>query len=136
MHANFTLLNIINGMPSIVNPCLYDIKGNRSGDHLGIYMTVDCIKPLQRKKEITFRRHCAISLPEFTKDIETSTTLQCTSATTDDLVDARNSGIKVLIEKHASLQRKIITLRPNAPWYTEELRESKQKRRKAERLCR
>ena len=27
---------IIHGMPSIVNPCLYDIKGNRSGDPLGI----------------------------------------------------------------------------------------------------
>jgi hypothetical protein len=127
---------IIHGMPSIVDPCLYDTKGNRSGDHLGIYVTLDYTKPLHIKKEITFRRHCAISLPEFMKDIETSTTLQCTSGTTDDLVDAYNSGIKVLIEKHAPLQRKIITLRPNAPWYTEELRESKHKRRKAERLWR
>ena len=43
---------------------------------------------------------CAISLPEFTKHIQTSTTLQYTSGTTDDLVEAYNSGIKVLIEKH------------------------------------
>ena len=40
------------------------------------------------------------------------------------------------IEKHAPQQRKILTLRPNAPWHNEELRESKHKRRKAERLWR
>jgi hypothetical protein len=49
-------------------------------------------------------------------------------------VEAYNSGVKVLINKHAPLQRKTITLRPNAPWYTEELREEKHNRRKAERL--
>ena len=35
------------------------------------------------------------------KDIETSSTRQCTSGTTDDLVDAYNSCIKTLMEKHA-----------------------------------
>ena len=99
-------------------------------------MTLDCSKPERIKQEITFRRHCVIFLQEFMKDIKTSTTLQCTSGTTDDLVEAYNSGIKVLFEKHADLQREIITLRPNAPWYTEKLRESKHKRRKAERLWR
>ena len=37
------------------------------------------------------------------KDTQTSTTLQYTSGTIDDLVDAYNSGIKVLIENHAPL---------------------------------
>ena len=64
----------------------------------------------------------------------TLTTLQCNRDTTDDLVEEYNSGIKVLIEKKVPLQRKIITLRLNAPWYTEELQESKQRRQKAERL--
>jgi len=42
----------------------------------------------------------------------------------------------LIINKHVSLQRKTITLRPNAPWYTEELREGKHNRRKAEQLWR
>jgi len=50
-------------------------------------------------------------------------------------VEAYNSGVKFLINKHDPPQRKTITLRPNAPWYTE-LREGKHNRRKAERLCR
>ena len=66
---------IIHKMPSIAEPCLYDTKGNRSGDHLGIYVTLDYTKPQDIKKG-----H---------RNIDHS---QCTSGTTDDLVDAYNSG--------------------------------------------
>ena len=56
------------------------------------------------------------------------------------LISAGNSASKVLIEKHAPLQRNIITLRfllhPNAPWYPEELLELNHKRRDTERLWR
>ena len=86
---------IIMGMPSMVDPCLYDTKGNRSGEHVGIYMTLDCTKPQHMKNEITFHRHCAIPLPEYMKDIETSNILRCTSGTTDNLVEAYNCSIKV-----------------------------------------
>ena len=41
---------IIQGIPSFVDLCLYDTKGNHSGDHTGIYMTLDCIKPQHIKK--------------------------------------------------------------------------------------
>jgi len=49
---------------------------------------------------------------------------------------AYDSGIRRLIDKHAPLQVKTITLRSNTPWYTEDIREAKHKRRKAERLWR
>jgi len=76
-------------------------------------------------KRSTFRRHCAISVPDFTEDIKSSVTLLCTSGAVDDLVEAYNSGVKFLINKHAPLQRKTITLMPNVPWCTEELRGGK-----------
>ena len=41
-----------------------------------------------------------------------------------------------LLDKHAPLKNRIITLRPAAPWYTESIRVEKQKRRKLERLWR
>jgi len=75
-------------------------------------------------------------VPDFIKDIKSSATLLCTGGAVDDLVEAYNSGVKLLINKHAPLQRKTITLRPNAPWYTEEPREGKHNRRKADRLWR
>jgi len=70
------------------------------------------------------------------EDIKLSATLLCTSGAVDDPVEAYNSGVKFLINKHAPLQRKTITPRPNTSWYAEELLEGKHNRRKAERLRR
>ena len=125
--------SIIKGSPSIVDPFLYDSRGKDPGGHFAIQVTLDCSKQQHSKKEITFRRHCAISLSDFIEDIKSSATLLCTSCAVDNLVEAYYSGVKVLINKHAPLQRKTITLRPNAPWYTEELQEEKHNCRKAER---
>ena len=44
MVINHDTSSIIQGMASIADPCLYDIKGNCSEDHLGIYMTLDCMQ--------------------------------------------------------------------------------------------
>lgn len=128
--------SVIAGVPSVVDPCLSDAKGNPSGDHLAVHTALSCGKPSRIRKEVTFRRYREISVPELIRDIESSPTLQTTEGGVDDLVAAFNSGIIDLMDKHAPLQTKVITKRPNAPWYTEELREAKQKRRKAERQWR
>ncbi len=49
-----------------------------------------------------------------------------------------NTGLSSLIEQHAPLCKKTVTLRPHAPWYTEKLRQAKQDRwqRKLERRWR
>ena len=41
--------------------------------------------------------------------------------------------MRSLIDKHAPMQTKRITLRPNTEWYSDELRASKIERRRAER---
>ena len=41
-----------------------------------------------------------------------------------------------LLEKHAPLKKRMITLRPAAPWYTDAIRTEKEKRRKLERRWR
>lgn len=128
--------SIIHGVPSVIDPYLSDIKGNPSGDHLAVHTSLSCGKPGRIRKEVSFRKYREISVPDFIRDIESSHTLQATVGGVDDLVEAFNSGIRDLIDKHAPLQTKVITKRPNAPWYTEELREAKQKRRKAERKWR
>jgi len=107
--------SITKGSPSIVDPSLYDSRGKDSGDHFVIQVTLDCAKPQHSKKEITYRRHCVISVPDFIEDIKSYATLLCTCGAVDDLVEAYNSGVKLLINKHAPLQKKPITLSPNAP---------------------
>ena len=70
------------------------------------YTASDRSQSASTKKEITFRGTVL-----FMKDIQTSTILRCTSGTTDDLVEACNSGIEVLIEnKHDSSMSNTIVM--------------------------
>ena len=50
-------------------------------------------------------------MPDFIEDIKSSATLLCINGAVDDLVEAYSSGVKFLINKHAPLQTKTITLR-------------------------
>ena len=95
--------SIIKGSPSIVDPCLYDYRGKDSVDHFAIQVTLDCSKPHHSKKEISFHRHCASFMPDFIEDIKSSATLLCKSGAVDDLAEGYNSGVKFLINQHASL---------------------------------
>ena len=53
-----------------------------------------------------------------------------------ELVYEYNTTLKSLLDRHAPLKTKTITLRPAALWYTEELRSQKKKRRALERRWR
>ncbi|WAR29084.1 hypothetical protein MAR_002652 [Mya arenaria] len=69
-------------------------------------------------------------------DITNSQTLQSIEGTTEKLVERYNTGLQELLDKHAPLQTKVITIRQNTPWYNDSLRAAKRNRRKAERKMR
>ena len=48
----------------------------------------------------------------------------------DELVEAYNKGVQSIINHHAPSCSKIITLRPEASWYTDYLRSAKKISRK------
>ena len=83
------------------------------------------IEGKEKKKKYIFPRQTDKHFPEavcYFSDcileghLNIDLSLQCT----DETVGAYNSGIKVLIETNAPLQRKIKTLRPKRLFYTEE----------------
>ena len=47
--------SITRGTVVIVNPCLYDVKGNQDGDRFGVEITLGASKPENERNEITFR---------------------------------------------------------------------------------
>ena len=51
-----------------------------------------------------------------------------------EMATAYNSGLLEIIDHLAPLCTKTVTLRPHAPWYTDEPRDEKRHRRSAERL--
>ena len=69
----------------------------------------------------------------FCQDILKSSLLTNTNPMTiSELVDLYTKELSALLEQHAPLKKKIVTLRPTAPWYSEEIRKEKSKRRKLE----
>ena len=87
-------------------------------------------------QEVTFRRYKDINVEQLRADILASPSLTEFSGSTDELVKRYITGISALINTHAPLIHRTITPRPNAPWYTETVRDAKHLRRTYERKWR
>ena len=54
----------------------------------------------------------------------------------DEIANRYITCLQNLFDIHAPVVRKVVKLRPHAPWYNESIREAKQQRRKLERRWR
>ncbi|VDI79046.1 Hypothetical predicted protein [Mytilus galloprovincialis] len=75
-----------------------------------------------------FRKLEEIVIDDLNTDINCSNFMPSQTASLDELVSTYDS----VLEKHAPIQSKTITLRPNTEWHASELRTAKTERRKAE----
>ena len=66
---------------------------------------------------------------------ELSITSLCTDSpdTLNDLVKCYNSTLSAALDRHAPLVTKFITVRPLVPWFSDDIRESRRERRRAEK---
>ena len=128
---------IINNL-EVTDPGLLDNLGKISNDHFAITFNVLAAKPPPVRKIVSFRKIHSINVDEFREEIANSEAFK-NSLLIDDIdqiTDTYNKELIKLIEKHAPLRTKTITLRPNCPWYTEEIFEAKHLKRKFERAWR
>ena len=68
---------------------------------------------------------------KFSSDLEDSVLIR--SPLNDDLslaFDQFNSTLQSMIDNHAPIIRRSVTLRPYAPWFTDKIKVAKRKRRK------
>ena len=73
----------------------------------------------------------AIDMYKFSSDLEDSMLIR--SPLNDDLslaFDQFNSTVQSMIDDHAPIIRRSVTLRPYAPWFTDKIKVAKRKRRK------
>lgn len=73
---------------------------------------------------------------EFTNDLQNILSPEIKQVSVEQQVGIYNSMIESVIDKHAPIRSKKITIRPNTEWYTDVRRNSKRERRKAERKMR
>ena len=77
-----------------------------------------------------------INVEQFKSDIYESAILNDVTGSVDELMNKYTAGLTTLLDIHAPLIHRVITPRPNAPWYTNKLCESKRLRRCFERKWR
>ena len=79
-----------------------------------------------------FRKLREIDIELFKKDISESL-VPDSRKDASTLVDQFNKVLHELLDKHAPQKTKIVTLRPQVPWFNDDMREEKRKKRRLER---
>ncbi len=110
--------------------------GNLLNDHYAITSTFQLDVQTPNRKCISYRRTQDIDIDVFCENISSSNLLTDTTGTLDELVERFSVGLSILLDTHAPIMQRIITLRPHAPWYNETICNAKQLRRLLERIWR
>ena len=113
-------------------------------DHAFVQCQLAIPKPPVERKLINYRQLKAIDLDLFKRDILLSSlgtiplgeTITETPLELDRLVALYDTTFQTLLDKHAPIRSKIITVRPTVPWMNDVIKQSKRLRRKAERQWR
>ena len=105
-------------------------------DHCTVLCNLSLLKPSLTVKEISYRKLKAIRLEAFKDDLELSDLCRNTPQNLDDLVACYNSTLTSILDKHAPLITKTVTVRGQVPWFNDDIKNAKQQRRKHERKWR
>ena len=124
---------------NVADPCLHNDEGKRIKDHFAIHWTLNMEKPKPTIKVLEYRKIKNIDMRAFLEDLSNTDLAKEVlndPRTVEDLVNVYNSTFESLMDKHAPLVRRNIISRENTPWYNAAIKDSKRKRRQAERRWR
>lgn len=88
------------------------------------------------EKLLKFRKIADINNVSLAHDLQIMANSAMDIDDVNQLVQFYNVSLTSILEKHAPLKTKTITIRPRLPWYTNDLKELKLQRRRAERRWR
>ena len=100
-------------------------------DHSFIECSLAVPSAAVEAKQVPFRRWKKVDLTTLQKDIATLNDL-----TVPDLVENYDLFMRVVADKHAPIENKLVIIRPRVPWYSDDLRRMKTQRRRLERMMR
>ena len=115
------------------NVCAHDPM---ISDHFVVSCNLRLNKPRFPRKEIEFRKLKQLDMNQFRNDIAASSLITNPPEDLAELVLQYDSVLSSILDKHAPIRKRVVTVRPAAPWYTERISDEKRKRRKLERRWR
>ena len=105
-------------------------------DHFVVNCNLTIEKPSFTKKDIYFRACKTINMDLFLNDLQESCLLRNPPDDLNELVALYDSDLAEILNKHAPMKKLSVTIRPAAPWYSEEIKLAKRKKRQLERRWR
>ena len=114
-------------------PLHVDVCDIALSDHYAVKFSLPTTKPPLPTKTITYRRIKAIDIDQFVDDIKESGLCEFQTDDPNALADKYNAVLVELLDHHAPLKSRTITVHPSAPRYNDEIMTAKQERRRAEK---
>ena len=105
-------------------------------DHATVLCDLKMIKSKLIVKDVMFRKLKSINMDAFKHDLCTSDLLTDTPSHLDTMAHSYNRTLASLLDEHAPLCSRTIITRPGVPWFSDEIRQAKRLRRRAERKWR
>ena len=113
-HSGDNFISDVCIMPGLINPKLFD--------HYDIHSEMKLKKPFFERREITCRKHRAVTTESLQTDIKSLTLLSDFSdMDLMPLVENFENTLTNLLDTHAPIKRRTITLRPYAPWINDSI---------------
>ena len=109
------------------NTCIVPALPNIYGYHVVVSVCVNARNPYGVRKSTTFRILRQINVSDFMQILHL-----LVDRNVGAMVEAYDTGLRRIVDHHAPLVVKTVWLKPNSPWYTDELRREKHNRRRAE----
>ena len=89
-------------------------------------------KPTIPTKLISYTKIKAIDLQVLCEEMSTTKLCQDSPNTLNDLAECYNLTLASIIDRHAPLLTKTLTIRPLVPWFNNDIKKARRERRKAE----
>ena len=113
-----------------------EVQDGHISDHSSVFFCLSLAKPPLPTQEIHYRKLKGINMDNFKADIVKSGLPEMQHEDVDILVETYNSTLTKILDQHAPLKSRTVTIHPNAPWMTDGIKEVKREKRKAERKMR